>query len=118
MIQSPPNTAANRVSPMAAIVLAAGLSVGFIAGQAAPDLWGSVFGPSAAESASGTQLSQTADYGIRHIGITRPLSQSADYGVRHLVAPTLTEVDDYGTRHSTTVPLTPADDYGVRHSDQ
>lgn len=118
MIQSRPNTAANRVSPMAAFILAAGLSVGFVAGQAAPNLLGSVFGPSAAAPASATQLTQAADYGIRHIGVTRPLSQSADYGVRHLIAPTLSEVDDYGTRHSTTVPLAPADDYGVRHSDQ
>lgn len=118
MIQSRPDTAANRVSPMAAIVLAAGLSVGFIAGQAAPDLLGSVFAPSTATRTSATQLTQTADYGVRHIGVTRPLSQTADYGVRHLVAPTLTEVDDYGTRHSTTVPLGPVDDYGVRHSDQ
>lgn len=118
MIQSRPNTAANRVSPMAALILAAGLSVGFVAGQAAPNLFGSVFGPSAPAPASVTQLTQTADYGIRHIGVTRPLSQTADYGVRHLVAPTLTEVDDYGTRHSTAAPLTPADDYGTRHSDQ
>ena len=118
MIQSRPNTAANRVSPLAAIVLAAGLSVGFVAGQAAPNLLGSVFEPSTAAPASAMQLTQAADYGIRHIGVTRPLSQTADYGVRHLVAPTLTEVDDYGTRHSTAVPLTPADDYGVRHSDR
>ena len=115
MIQSRPNTAANRVSPMAAIVLAAGLSVGFIAGQAAPDLLGSVFGQSATVRTSATELTQTADYGIRHIGVTRPLSQTADYGVRHLIAPTLTEVDDYGTRHGGTAPLAPADDYGVRH---
>ena len=117
MIQSP-NTAANRVSPMAAIVLAAGLSVGFVAGQAMPDLLGSVFGPSSAVPANAGALTQSADYGIRHIGVTRPLSQTADYGVRHLIAPTLTEVDDYGTRHATTTALTPADDYGVRHSDQ
>jgi hypothetical protein len=103
---------------MAALILAAGLSVGFVAGQAAPNLLGSLFGPSAAAPASEAQLTQTADYGLRHIGVTRPLSQTADYGVRHLVAPTLTEVDDYGTRHSTAMPLTPADDYGVRHSDQ
>lgn len=96
--QRPATTDLTRVGPMAAIVLAAGLSVGFIAGQAAPDLFGSLFGPSAALSTS-TTLPQNADYGVRHIGITQPLSQA----------------DDYGTRHISTTPLTPADDYGNRH---
>jgi hypothetical protein len=116
MIQPrPATTDLARVGPMAAIVLAAGLSVGFVAGQAAPDLVGSLFGPSAAVTTSATVLPQNVDYGIRHIGVTQPLGQSDDYGIRHLTAPTLTEVDDYGTRHSTTTPLTPADDYGTRH---
>lgn len=112
--QRPATTDLTRVGPMAAIVLAAGLSVGFIAGQAAPDLFGSLFGPSASVSTTAT-LPQNADYGVRHIGVTQPLSQADDYGIRHLTVPTLTEVDDYGTRHATTTELTPADDYGVRH---
>jgi hypothetical protein len=112
--QRPATTDLTRVGPMAAIVLAAGLSVGFIAGQAAPDLFGSLFGQSAV-NLSATALPQNADYGVRHLGITQPLSQADDYGIRHLTVPTLTEVDDYGTRHITTTPLTPADDYGNRH---
>jgi hypothetical protein len=116
MIQSRPNADVTRVGPMAAIVLAAGLTVGFVAGQAAPDILGSIFGPSTVSTS--TTLTQNADYGVRHISVTEPLSQTDDYGIRHLVAPTLTDADDYGTRHSTTVPLAPADDYGVRHSDQ
>lgn len=116
MIQSRPNADVIRVGPMAAIVLAAGLTVGFVAGQAAPDLLGSLFNQSTASTS--TTLTQNADYGVRHIGVAEPLTQTDDYGIRHLVAPTLTEVDDYGTRHGATVPLTPADDYGLRHSDQ
>jgi hypothetical protein len=112
--QRPATTDLTRVGPMAAIVLAAGLSVGFVAGQAAPDIFGSLFGPSAALSSS-TMLPQNADYGVRHIGITQSLGQADDYGIRHLTVPTLTDVDDYGTRHITTTPLTPADDYGTRH---
>jgi len=112
--QRPATTDLTRVGPMAAIVLAAGLTVGFVAGQAAPDLFGSLFDSSAALSTS-TTLPQNADYGVRHIGVTQPLSQADDYGIRHLTVPTLTEVDDYGTRHITTTPLTPADDYGNRH---
>ena len=112
--QRPTTTDLTRVGPMAAIVLAAGLTVGFVAGQAAPDIFGSLFGASAALSTS-TTLPQNADYGVRHIGVTQPLSQADDYGIRHLTVPTLTEVDDYGTRHISTTPLTPADDYGNRH---
>ena len=108
------STDLTRVGPVAAIVLAAGLSVGFLAGQAAPDLFGSLFAPSAVVSTS-TTLTQNADYGVRHIGVTEPLSHADDYGIRHLALPTLTEVDDYGIRHIMTTPLTPADDYGTRH---
>jgi hypothetical protein len=113
--QRPATTDITRVGPIGAIVLAAGLSVGFVAGQAAPDVFGLLFGQSAAVVTNATVLSQNADYGIRHITVTEPLSEADDYGIRHLTAPTLTEADDYGTRHITTTPLTPADDYGVRH---
>lgn len=105
-----------RIGPLAAVVLAAGLSFGFLAGQAAPDILGSLGASSVTVT---TTLPQNADYGVRHMGVTQSLSQADDYGVRHITAPThLTEVDDYGTRHTTTTPLTPADDYGVRHADQ
>jgi hypothetical protein len=101
-----------RMGPLAAVVLAAGLSIGFIAGQAAPDFLGSLGASSVSVT---TTLPQNADYAIRHLNVTVPLSEADDYGVRHLTVPTLTEVDDYGTRHATTTPLTPADDYGNRH---
>ena len=100
--QRPATTDLTRVGPLAAIVLAAGLTVGFVAGQAAPDVFGSLFGTSAAVSTNATALPQNADYGVRHITLTQPL----------------TEADDYGIRHITTTPLTPADDYGVRHAGQ
>ncbi len=103
-----------RVGPLAAVVLAAGLTVGFIAGQTAPSLFDSL---GAASVGVTTTLPQNADYGVRHIGVSQPLSEVDDFGTRHM-APPLTEVDDFGTRHITTTPLTPADDYGVRHRDQ
>ncbi len=112
--QRPATTDLTRVGPLAAIVLAAGLSVGFVAGQAAPDIFGSLFGTATVSSAA-TALPQNADYGVRHIAVTQPLSQVDDYGIRHLTAPTVTPADDYGIRHLTTTPLTPADDYGNRH---
>ena len=102
-----------RVGPLAAALLAAGLTFGFVAGQAAPDIFQSLGGSATSVS---TTLPQNADYGVRHMEVTVPLSAVDDFGLRHLAAPVLTEVDDYGTRHSTTTPLTPADDYGVRHS--
>ena len=112
--QRPATTDLTRVGPLAAMVLAAGLSVGFIAGQAAPDLFGSLL-DTATVTSGATTLPQNADYGVRHIAVTQPLSQTDDYGIRHISATTLTEADDYGTRHLTTTPLTPADDYGNRH---
>lgn len=115
--QRPATTDLTRVGPLAAIVLAAGLTVGFVAGQAAPDIFGSLFSVSSVGSGA-TVLPQNADYGIRHISVPEPLSNADDYGIRHLTAPTLTGVDDYGLRHITTTPLTPADDYGVRHQDR
>ncbi len=116
MIQQTPVPATDiaRVGPLAAVVLVAGLSFGFIAGQAAPDIFDSLGASSVRVT---TALPQNADYGVRHLGITQPLSVADDFGTRHMAAP-LTEVDDFGTRHITTTPLTPADDYGVRHTDQ
>ena len=100
MIQQRPTiTDVTRIGPMTAVVLAAGLSVGFIAGQATPDVLSGLF-----ESA------------IVAEPVSPALTKADDYGTRHLIVPTLTEADDYGTRHGTiTTPLTPADDYGVRH---
>ncbi len=103
-----------RVGPLAAAVLLAGLTFGFIAGQAAPDIFETLGASSVRVT---TALPQNADYGVRHMGLTQPLGVSDDFGLRHM-APPLTEVDDFGTRHSTATPLSPADDYGVRHGDQ
>jgi hypothetical protein len=113
--QRPVTTDIARVGPLAALLLAAGLSVGFVAGQATPDLFGSLFGASVADSGA-IVLPQNVDYGIRHIGVTESLSSVDDYGVRHLDAPTLTDLDDYGVRHLDVPTLTEIDDYGTRHS--
>lgn len=99
MIQQPTATDITRVNPMAAIVLAAGLMVGFIAGQAAPDVLGNLFGAAATVESVSLALTEADDFGTRQLFVTTPLTQ----------------VDDYGTRHLPTTPLTPADDYGVRH---
>jgi hypothetical protein len=103
-----------RVGPLAAVVLVAGLTFGFIAGQAAPDIFDSLGASSVTVT---TTLPQNADYGVRHMGLTQSLGVADDFATRHM-APPLTEVDDFGTRHSTSTPLAPADDYGVRHGDQ
>ena len=116
MIQSAPRTDTTRVGAIAAVLLAAGMTVGFVAGQAAPDIASSLFG--AASVTTAPALTQSADYGVRHLSVTEALTPADDYGVRLLTAPPLTPVDDYGIRHLSTAPLTPADDYGIRHQDQ
>jgi hypothetical protein len=100
MIEHRSATDLTRVSLLAAVILVAGLTVGFVAGQAAPDLLGSVLGPAAIVESVSPELTEADDYGTRHPTIT---------------VPQLTEADDYGTRHQPAAPLTPADDYGIRH---
>lgn len=100
MIQQRTATQLSRVSPMAAVILAAGLTVGFVAGQAAPDVLADLFGSAATVEYFSPALTETDDYATRHLAITTP---------------PLTQADDYATRHLSTTPLTPADDYGVRH---
>lgn len=96
--QRPATTDIARTGPWIALLLAAGLTVGFIAGQVTPDLLGPLDGTSA------------------EVVTTDTLTGADDYGIRHLtVAPPLTQADDYGTRHAGTAPLTPSDDYGIRH---
>ena len=85
MIQSNPRTDVSRLGFVLALILAAGMLAGFVAGQAAPDLLGSLFRSSVSVDSLSPQ------------------------------APALTEADDFGTRHPTTITLSPADDYGVRH---
>ena len=116
MIQSAPRTDTARVGAVAAVLLTAGMTVGFVAGQAAPDIVSSLFG--AASVSTAPALTQTADYGIRHLSVAEALSPADDYGVRILAAPRLAPNDDYGIRHLEIVPLTPNDDYGIRHADQ
>ena len=115
MIQSAPRTDTTRVGAIAAVLLTAGMTVGFVAGQAAPDIVGSLFGTASVTTAPA--LTQSADYGIRHLSMAEALTPADDYGVRLLTAPPLTPGDDYGIRHLETVPLTPSDDYGIRHQD-
>ena len=113
MIQSAPRTDTARVGAIAAVLLAAGMTVGFVAGQAAPDIVSSVFGTASVSTAPA--LTQSADYGIRHLSVAEALTPADDYGIRLLTAPPLAPADDYGIRHLETVPLTPSDDYGIRH---
>ena len=115
MIQSQPRTDTARVGLLAAVLLAAGMTVGFVAGQAAPDIVSSVFGTASVSTAPA--LTQSADYGIRHLA-TAGMTGLDDYGIRILAAPPLTPVDDYGIRQLATTPLSPSDDYGIRHQDQ
>lgn len=96
--QRPVTTDVMRTGPWLALLLAAGLTVGFIAGQVTPNLVGPLGGTSA-EVVTTDALSGADDYGIRHLGVTTPLSGA----------------DDYATRHAGTAPLTPSDDYGTRH---
>jgi len=116
MIQSQPRTDTARVGLLAAVLLAAGMTVGFVAGQAAPDIVSSVFGTASVSTAPA--LTQSADYGIRHLATAGRLTGLDDYGIRILAAPPLSPVDDYGIRHLATTPLSPSDDYGIRHNDQ
>ena len=116
MIQSASRTDTARVGVIAAVLLAAGMTVGFVAGQAAPDIAGSLFGTASVTTAPA--LTQTADYGVRHLSVAEALTPADDSGIRVLTAPPLAPADDYGIRHLETVPLSPADDYGIRHQDQ
>ena len=117
MIQQRTATQHTRVSPMAAVILAAGLTVGFVAGQAAPDVLGNLFGSATTVESLSPALTEADDYATRHLTIAAaPLTQADDYGTRHLTTTQpLTRADDYGTRHLQITPLAPADDYGVRH---
>jgi hypothetical protein len=96
--QRPATTDIARTGPWVALLLAASLTVGFIAGQVTPDLLGPIF-DTPARIVTTDALTGADDYGIRHLGVTTPLS----------------EADDYATRHGGAAPLTPADDYGIRH---
>jgi hypothetical protein len=91
-------------SPLIAVVLLGGLAIGFVAGQAAPDLIGigSRAGPAA--QATGRELSPEDDYGIRHLAAARVQAVTQ-----------LTDGDDWALRHRGPAPLGPADDYGTRH---
>jgi hypothetical protein len=84
-----------------AAVLIAGMSIGFVAGQAAPDLVGAI-GNSSAVTTSGTTLSaggELSDYGLRH-GPVQVISRSDDYGLRHPTTAVVGREDDYGLRHA------------------
>jgi hypothetical protein len=100
MIQQRTANPLTRMSPMAAVILAAGLTVGFAAGQAAPDILGNLFGSASSVESVSPALTEADDFGTRHLTITTtPLTQADDYGTRHLQTTPLTQGDDYGTRH-------------------
>jgi hypothetical protein len=89
-----------RPGRVATAMLAAGLAIGFVGGQLAPDIAGALSRPATAP-AEGAYLP----------GLT-PVD---DYGTRHLKAPVLTVRDDFATRHSGAAVIGPADDYALRH---
>lgn len=81
--QRPASIDITRVGPLAAIALAAGLTVGFVAGQAAPGVIGDLFAPQATVESGTTPLTEVDDYGLRHPTVTTPLTEVDDYGTRH-----------------------------------
>ena len=97
MITTAPRTDVTRSGLVLALILVAGMTVGFVAGQVVPDVIGSMFGTPPTVTTDAPALTQNADYGIRHMTA--------------LLAPD----DDYPIRHPVTSPLAPDDDYGVRH---
>ena len=119
MIRTAPRTDVSPSALALAGLLVVGMSLGFVAGQVAPDVVGVLTGSSAVAVDRAPALTQNADYGIRHLSVTVPLSEADDYGVRIIpAAAPLTPADDYGIRHlPAPAPLTPADDYGIRHQD-
>lgn len=90
-----------RPGRLAAAMLAAGLTIGFVGGQLAPDIADTLWrpAPAAVEAA-----------------VAPSLTPIDDYGIRHLQAPALTLRDDFATRHAATPTLGPADDYANRHN--
>ncbi|HEX5039490.1 MAG TPA: hypothetical protein VFW95_05100 [Candidatus Limnocylindria bacterium] len=117
MIRTAPRTDVARPGPLVlGLVLVTAMTAGFVAGQAAPDIVGSLSGTASVTTAPA--LTQNADYGIRHLATAGRLTGLDDYGIRLLAPPPLAPADDYGIRHLETVPLSPSDDYGIRHQDQ
>ena len=70
MIRTAPRTDVTRPGFVLALILVAGMTVGFVAGQVVPDVFGSLFGPSATVTTDAPALTQNADYGIRHLTVT------------------------------------------------
>ncbi len=68
MIRTAPRTDVTRPGFVLALILVAGMTVGFVAGQVVPDVFGSLFGASPTVTTDAPALTQNADYGIRHLG--------------------------------------------------
>jgi hypothetical protein len=81
-------------------MLAAGLAIGFVGGQLAPDIAGALSRPAALQPMPAKVPS---------------LTLRDDYATRHRPAPALTLRDDFATRHAGIPALGPLDDYANRH---
>jgi hypothetical protein len=93
-------TELGRPGRIAAAMMAAGLAIGFVGGQLAPDIAGALWRPAPVR----VEVAQAPS-----------LTPVDDYGIRHLQAPALTLRDDFATRHAGTTALTSSDDYANRH---
>jgi hypothetical protein len=93
-------TEPGRTGRLAAAMLAAGLAIGFVGGQLAPDIAGALRRPAAVQAVPAQVPSLTA---------------RDDYAIRHQPVPGLTLRDDFATRHAGTPALSPLDDYANRH---
>lgn len=89
-----------RPGRLAAAMLAAGLAIGFVGGQLAPDIAGALSRPAAIQ--------------VERAEVPN-LTPMDDYAIRHQTVPALTLRDDFATRHAAIPALTPADDYANRH---
>jgi hypothetical protein len=93
-------TEPGRPGRLAAAMLAAGLAIGFVGGQLAPDIAGALRRPAVVQPAPAQVPS---------------LTPRDDYAMRHKPVPRLTLRDDFATRHASIPALGPADDYANRH---
>jgi hypothetical protein len=97
-----PTTRPTVTAPLIVGVLLAGLALGFVAGQAAPEL--TIFASRVAPDPAVDALTQQDDYGIRILladagRAATPLSADDDWALRHFGSGALGPSDDYGTRH-------------------
>ena len=86
MIRTAPRTDVTRPGLVLALIFVAAMTVGFVAGQVVPDVFGSLVRVPPTVTTDAPALTQNADYGIRHLTAplaTTPLTPDDDYGIRH-----------------------------------